>query len=171
MVMKALQGKFNTELQNPETSDKLNFNTYVNQNARNEYNLNLKHRFNDRFAVGLLSHMNFNPMKEDLNKDGFMDIPTGKQYNFLNKYAYNSGKGFEAQFGGGYLEDTRTGGQFLNIMDSTMTASSHGGGGIMADTALLYKIGITNKNGNSIVKQVLYFARNQEPVWVCNYRI
>lgn len=97
----SLTGQINTELQNPETSDKLNFNAYLNQNARNEYNLNVKHRFNDKFAVGLLSHANFNPMAEDLNKDGFADIPTGKQYNFMNKYAYNSGKGFEAQFGGG----------------------------------------------------------------------
>ncbi|MBP8034147.1 MAG: TonB-dependent receptor [Bacteroidia bacterium] len=155
----SLTGQINTELQNPETSDKLNFNAYLNQNARNEYNLNLKHRFNDKFAVGLLSHMNFNPMKEDLNKDGFMDIPTGKQYNFLNKYAYNSGKGFEAQFGGGYLEDTRTGGQFLNIMDSTMSASSHGGGGIMADTAQLYKIGITNKKWELYSKTGFVFRK------------
>ena len=152
-------GQINTELQNPETSDKLNFNTYVNQNARNEYNLNVKHRFNERFAVGLLSHMNFNPMKEDLNKDGFMDIPTGKQYNVMNKYAYNSGKGFEAQFGGGYLEDHRTGGQFLNLMDSTMNAGTHGSGGIMADTALLYKIGINNKKWELYSKTGFVFRK------------
>lgn len=104
-------GQINTELQSPETSDKLHFNAYVNQNARNEYNLNLKHRFNEKFSAGLLSHVSFNPMKEDRNKDGFLDIPTGKQYNFLNKYSYNTGKGFEAQFGGGYLQDERIGGQ------------------------------------------------------------
>lgn len=138
-------GQINTELQNPETSDRLNFNTYVNQNARNEYNLNAKHRFNDKFSVGLLTHMSFNPMQEDLNHDGFMDIPTGRQYNILNKYSYNTGKGFEAQFGGGYLTDSRTGGQFLNLMDSTMKSASHGGGGIMEDTAMLYKTGIENR--------------------------
>ena len=138
-------GQINTELQNPETSDRLNFNTYVNQNGRNEYNLNAKHRFNEKFSVGLLTHMSFNPMKEDLNKDGFMDIPTGRQYNIMNKYSYNTGKGFEAQFGGGYLTDSRTGGQFLNLMDSTMKSNSHNSGGIMEDTAMLYKIGIENK--------------------------
>ncbi len=138
-------GQINTELQNPETSDRLNFNTYVNQNGRNEYNLNAKHRFNEKFSVGLLTHMSFNPMKEDLNKDGFMDIPTGRQYNIMNKYSYNTGKGFEAQFGGGYLTDSRTGGQFLNLMDSTMKSNNHNSGGIMEDTAMLYKIGIENK--------------------------
>ncbi len=125
-------GQINTELQNPETSDKLNFNAYVNQNARNEYNLNLKHRFNPKFAVGLLSHANFNTVKEDLNNDGFLDIPTGKQYNFLNKYSYNTGKGFEAQFGGGYLQDNRLGGQSNSFFKNNIKTDS------------LYKIGINN---------------------------
>lgn len=126
----SLTGQINTELQSPETSDRFNFNTYVNQNARNEYNLNVKHRFNEKFSAGILSHMSFNPMQEDLNKDGFMDIPTGKQYNIMNKYSYNTNKGFEAQFGGGYLEDSRAGGQMPQMR---------------SDSTTLYKIGIENK--------------------------
>ncbi|MBC7693918.1 MAG: TonB-dependent receptor [Burkholderiales bacterium] len=143
----SLTGQINTELQNPETSDRLNFNTYVNQNARNEYNLNIKHRFNDKFAVGLLTHTNFNPMAEDLNKDGFADIPTGKQYNILNKYAYNSGKGFEAQFGGGYLEDTREGGQIGSHQ------KNH------SDTLPNYLIGIKNKKWELYSKTGFVFKK------------
>ena len=124
-------GQINTELQNPETSDKLNFNTYANQNGRNEYNLNLKHRFNEKLSVGLLSHASFNPLTQDMNQDGFADIPVGKQINVMNKYSINTKKGFEAQFGGGYLSDERTGGQFKSTIKS--------------DTALLYQIGINNK--------------------------
>jgi hypothetical protein len=126
-------GQINTELQNPEHSDKVNFNAYANENARNEYNLNLSHRLNPKFAVGLLSHASFNPLVQDLNKDGFADIPTGKQYNIMNKYAYNSGKGFEAQFGGSYLKDSRDGGQFIQVIKN------------YNDTTPLYKIGIDNE--------------------------
>ena len=126
-------GQINTELQNPEKSDKINFNTYVNENARNEYNLNLTHRLNQNFAVGLLTHASFNPIVQDLNKDGFSEIPTGKQYNILNKYAYNTSKGFEAQFGGSYLKDERNGGQFKElILDKN-------------DSIPLYKIAINNE--------------------------
>ncbi|MDF2452145.1 MAG: TonB-dependent receptor plug protein [Bacteroidota bacterium] len=172
----SLTGQINTELQNPETSDRLNFNAYVNQNARNEYNLNAKHRFNEKFAAGILSHMSFNPMQEDLNKDGFMDIPTGKQYNIMNKYSYNSGKSFEAQFGGGYLEDVRNGGQFLNL-------NGHSGGGIHTDTSMLYKIGINNKKwelysktgfvfrkkpGTSMGLQLSYLNHDQKNVYGLN---
>jgi outer membrane receptor for ferrienterochelin and colicins len=143
----SLTGQINTELQNPETSDRLNFNTYINQNARNEYNLNVKHRFNEKFAVGLLTHANFNPMVEDLNKDGFADIPTGKQYNILNKYSYNTGKGFEAQFGGGYLEDSRQGGQLRSIQKN------------YSDTLPYYLIEINNKKWELYSKTGFVFRK------------
>ena len=51
----------------------------------------------------------------------------------MNKYAYNSGKGFEAQFGGSYLKDSRDGGQFKQLINN------------YNDTTLLYKIGIDNE--------------------------
>lgn len=138
-------GQINTELQSPETSDKLNFNSYVNQNGRNEYNLNAKHRVNEKFAVGLLTHMSYNPKKEDMNHDGFLDIPTGRQYNMMNKYSYNTGKGFEAQFGGGYLEDIRIGGQTHPSVKFDTIAHTPTHSYIIADTLPLYKVEIKNK--------------------------
>lgn len=138
-------GQINTELQNPEHSDKVNFNTYVNENARNEYNLNLSHRFNPKFSAGLLTHASFNPLVQDLNNDGFADIPTGKQYNVTNKYAYDSGKGFEAQFGGSYLRDSRTGGQFRETVKN--------------DTMRLYQIGIDNEKWELYSKTGFVFRK------------
>lgn len=127
-------GQINTELQNPQHSDKLNFNTYLNENGRNEYNLNLSRRLNPKWAVGLLNHVSYNPLVQDLNNDGFADIPTGRQYNFMNKYAYNNPKtGFEAQFGGSYLKDEREGGQYKELLKN------------YNDTTPLYKIGIQNE--------------------------
>jgi hypothetical protein len=140
-------GQINTELQNPETSDKLNFNTYANQNGRNEYNLNVKHRFNEKFSVGLLSHASFNPLVQDMNHDGFADIPIGKQYNVMNKYSIHTKKGFEAQFGGGYLSDERTGGQFISTIKN--------------DSLPLYQIGINNKKWELYSKTGFVFKRKQ----------
>lgn len=134
-------GQINTELQNPETSHKINFNAYVNENLRNEYNLNLKHRFNEKFSIGLLNHYNNNPLAQDMNGDGFLDIPTGKQYNVMNKYSFNSQKGFEAQFGGGYLQDERQGGQMKNLNDS------------------LYQINIQNKKWELYSKTGFVFKK------------
>jgi len=141
-------GQINTELQNPEKSDKLHFNVYGNQNRRNEYNLNLKHSFNESFSAGLLSHVSFNPLAEDHNKDGFADIPTGRQYNFMNKYEISTSKGFEAQFGGGYLKDERTGGQFKSLGHSAHS-----------DTLPLYQIGINNEKWEVYSKTGFIFKR------------
>jgi hypothetical protein len=111
----SLTGQINTELQAPDKSDKLNFNSYVNQNRRNEYNLNLSRKLNSKISTGLLTHMSYNPFVEDHNHDGFADIPLGRQYNVMNKYSVQH-KGFEAQLGGGYIKDERNGGQFTEIL-------------------------------------------------------
>ncbi len=140
-------GQINTELQNPETSDRFHFNAYGNQNGRNEYNLNLKQRFNESFSAGLLSHVSFNPLVEDHNHDHFADIPTGRQYNFLNKYSVNTKKGFEAQFGGGYMKDERLGGQFKQLIHPE------------ADTLPHYKIGIDNEKWELYSKTGFVFKK------------
>ena len=127
-------GQINTELQSADKSDRLHFNTYVNENARNEYNLNLRQKLSPSLSTALLSHVSFNPLVQDLNNDGFADIPTGKQYNFMNKYSLQLPEtGFEAQFGGSYLKDNRNGGQFEGLK------------GINTDSMPLYKIFIENE--------------------------
>ena len=141
-------GQINTELQNPEHSDKLNFNTYVNENARNEYNLNLSRRLNQKLSVGLLNHVSYNPLVQDLNGDGFADIPTGKQYNFMNKYGIQiPKKGFEAQIGGSYLKDERSGGQYQQLIKNYQ------------DTVPLYKIGINNEKWEVYSKTGFVFKK------------
>lgn len=141
-------GQINSELQNPEKSDRLHFNAYGNQNARNEYNLNLRQNITEGFAAGLLSHVSFNPLAEDHNHDGFADIPTGKQYNFMNKYEISTKKGFEAQFGGSYLKDERTGGQFKNLLHHAQS-----------DTLPLYQLGIDNEKWELYSKTGFIFKK------------
>lgn len=161
-------GQINTELQNPDKSDKLNFNTYVNQNGRNEYNLNLSRRLNEKISAGILAHTSYNPLEEDHNHDHFIDIPTGKQHNIMNKYSIQH-KGFEAQIGGGYMVDERFGGQ---IGDSIL--SHH------AIKEPAYKLSINNtkwelysktgyvfrkKPGHSMGLQASYLNHNQNNIY------
>ena len=104
-------GQINTELQQADNSEKLFFNVYGNANARNEYNLNLTRKITDVWSAVLLGHFSLNPIKQDMNSDGFMDIPTGKQYNVMNRFSYMTKKRFEGQFGFNYVSDIRNGGQ------------------------------------------------------------
>jgi len=72
---------------------------------------------------------------------------SGKQYNIMNKYAYNTGKGFEAQFGGSYMKDTRNGGQFKEMIKN------------YTDSVPLYKIGIDNERWELYSKTGFVFAK------------
>ncbi len=107
-------GQINTELQKPEHGEHLYFNAYVNENGRNEYNLNLGTKLSKVWSAGLLSHFSLNPLEQDHNGDGFLDIPAGKQYNFMPRLNYETQKGFEGQLGGSYVLDERNGGQVMS---------------------------------------------------------
>ncbi|MEW6774575.1 MAG: hypothetical protein AB1304_11325 [Bacteroidota bacterium] len=107
-------GQVNTELWHPDKQEfKLYFNNYVNQNARNEYNLIYNQKISENFHSNILLHSSFNPLAQDMNKDGFVDIPTGKQYNLVNKYALKNNKGLDWQFGGQMIYDERQSGQIM----------------------------------------------------------
>lgn len=140
-------GQINTELQNPVTSDKLFANAYVNQNGRNEYNLNVRQRLAKKLSTALLTHMSYNPLLQDMNGDGFADIPGGRQYNVMNKYSFEDPKsGFEAQFGGGYLYDDRNGGQVRKPA-------------AQFDSLPLYAINLTNRKWEAYSKTGLVFRK------------
>jgi len=143
----SFSGQINTELQNPETSEKLFFNAYVNANARNEYNLNLSKKLTDVWSSNLLLHASSNPLKQDMNGDGFMDIPTGTQVNVLQKWVYQTRKGFEGQFGASYVDDNRSGGKDKKFFSS------------VSDTTLFYKIGIQSKRFDAFAKNGYVFKR------------
>lgn len=141
-------GQINTELQNPANSDKVLANVYVNQNRRNEYNLNVRHKLSEKWSTGLLSHFSSNPILEDMNHDQFADIPSGRQINLMNKWSYQHPKsGFEAQFGAGYLDDARLGGQA-----SSLIMHKH-------DSLPLYGISIENKKLDAYSKTGIVFKQ------------
>jgi outer membrane cobalamin receptor len=143
-------GQINTELQKPDASEKLFFNTYVNANGRNEYNLNAARKLTDVWSTVLLLHTSFNPIKQDMNGDGFIDIPIGKQYNIANKWQYYTRKGFEGQFGGSYVTDNRTGGQlnFNPSIDRTLQP--------------YYGIGINSEKADAFAKNGYVFKNKPE---------
>jgi outer membrane receptor for ferrienterochelin and colicins len=143
-------GQINTELQKPEKSEKLFFNAYGNANGRNEYNLNLAKKLTDVWSVGLLTHFSSNPLKQDFNGDGFLDIPTGKQYNVMNRWNYETVKGFEGQFGGGYVNDSRQGGQMAFDPTKEKTAQPY------------YGIGINSEKWDAFAKNGFVFRNKTE---------
>src|SRR5690606_12346476 len=107
-----IAGQINVELKKPETSERLFFNAYTNNAGRSDINLNLSHRFSERWTSGLLLHDNFMYNKNmNFSKNGFRDIPVGNLFSGISRWKYEDGKGFMLQFGVKFLRDDRTGGQ------------------------------------------------------------
>ncbi|MGK6352128.1 TonB-dependent receptor domain-containing protein [Parapedobacter sp. DT-150] len=107
-----IAGQINVELKKPETSERLFFNAYTNSTGRSDVNVDLSHRFNERWTTGLLLHDNFMYNKNmNFSDNGFRDVPVGNLFSGISRWKYEDGKGFMLQFGIKFLRDERTGGQ------------------------------------------------------------
>lgn len=107
----SIAGQINVEEKKPDASDRLLVNTYVNSMGRLEGNVNLSHRINSKWSTGLLSHFNTISNRHDGNHDGFLDIPVGRQYNFINRWKYSDNNGWIGQLSLKVLNDKRDAGQ------------------------------------------------------------
>ncbi len=107
----SIAGQINVEEKKPDDSEQLYVNLYANNMGRLEANINTAHKLNDRWSTALLTHMNGVTMKNDFNKDGFLDMPLGRQFNFINRWKYADHNGWIGQLAVKYLNDDRTGGQ------------------------------------------------------------
>lgn len=107
----SIAGQINVELKKPQESEKLFINGYVNQSGRSELNTNYTAMAGDKWATTFLLHGSVRPFEMDNNGDRFLDFPVGNQWNIINRWVYNSGKGLLGQFGIKVLEDNKRGGQ------------------------------------------------------------
>ncbi|AYA36975.1 TonB-dependent receptor [Hymenobacter oligotrophus] len=107
----SISGQVNVRLKEPDVTDRLLFNAYVNDFGKFDLNLNTSARINPKLSTALLLHADHLGNRIDRNKDGFMDLPLATQYNVMNKWKYKSGKAVVSELGVGALRETRLGGQ------------------------------------------------------------
>lgn len=84
----SISGQINTELLKPLNDDPFFLNFYGSTDSRLELNTHFNKKISDKWATSLFLHGNTRVAKNDMNKDGFLDNPLGKQINILNRYQY-----------------------------------------------------------------------------------
>jgi outer membrane receptor for ferrienterochelin and colicins len=127
----SISGQINLEFLKPKEQKKRIFiNLYGNQKGRAEANVHLAKKINDKWATMLFTHASSNTMKQDMNKDSFLDMPLTQQYTAFNRWDFHNQKNFEAQFGIKGLYETRQGGQKNFIYSKERDSSNHYGIGI-----------------------------------------
>lgn len=125
----SIAGQINIEEKKPDKAEKLFLNAYVNTFGRLETSINLSKKINDSWSTSLLMHANAVVVKIDDNKDRFLDIPLGRQFNIINRWKYSDNKGIIAQFAIKFLDDHRQAGDIdFNPETDKLTANKYGVG-------------------------------------------
>lgn len=123
----SMTGQINVEEKKPDTPEKLFINGYANDMGRLETSINLSKKLNDRWSTALLTHADGVFTKTDENKDGFLDIPLGRQLNMISRWKYEDMSGVIAQIVMKALTDNRQAGQDdFNPSTDKFTTNSYG---------------------------------------------
>lgn len=112
----SITGQINIEFIKPESGPRLLLNLYGNQGGRTEVNAISSFEVNEKVSSALLVHGSIMPLANDVNNDGFVDMPLGNALNVMNRWHYEGTNGWEGQWGISYVLDNRKGGQtdFVN---------------------------------------------------------
>ncbi len=84
----SISGQINTELIKPLKDIPFYLNAYGSTDSRFELNTHFNKKISDDWATSLYVHGNARVAKNDMNNDGFLDNPLGKQINIVNRWQY-----------------------------------------------------------------------------------
>lgn len=108
----SISGQINTELIKPMKDIPFFLNAYGATDSRYELNTHFNKKISDKWATSLYIHGNTRVAKNDMNNDGFLDNPLGKQINMVNRWQYsNPETGWVSFINFRYMKDEKQTGQ------------------------------------------------------------
>jgi outer membrane receptor for ferrienterochelin and colicins len=108
----SISGQINTELIKPLKDIPFYLNAYGSTDSRFELNTHFNKKISDDWATSLFVHGNARVSKNDMNDDGFLDNPLGKQFNIINRWQYACAEtGWVSFINLRYMNDTKQTGQ------------------------------------------------------------
>lgn len=108
----SISGQINTELLKPANDIPFFLNVYGDSGSRFEANVHANTKISDKWATSLFLHNNLRLSKNDMNDDGFLDNPLGKQTNVMNRWQYTDAKkGWVSFINFRYMDDQKQTGQ------------------------------------------------------------
>ena len=139
----SISGQINYELLKPLDDIPFFLNAYASQDERFEINTHFNNKFSDKLSSSLFLHGNTRSAKNDMNNDGFLDGPIGKQVNILNRWQNNDAEnGIVSFLNLRYMNDEKQAGQVNFNPDTDKFTTNNWGSEINTE-----KIEISNKTG------------------------
>ncbi len=128
----SISGQINYELLKPIDDIPLFVNAYASTDSRFELNTHLNQKVSDKWSTTLFLHGNARTSKNDMNDDGFLDNPLGKQINILNRWQYfNAEKGWIGFVNLRYMNDDKQSGSVDFDKKTDKFTSNHWGSEIL----------------------------------------
>ena len=168
----SISGQINTELIKPLKDIPFFLNAYGSTDSRFELNTHFNKKISDNWATSLYLHGNTRVAKNDMNNDGFLDNPLGKQINVVNRWHYASAEtGWVSFINFKYMKDEKQTGQLDFDKNRDKGTTNHWGSEINTDRFdFTSKIGYVFKDMpyQSIGFQNAYSSHNQESYFGLN---
>lgn len=177
----SISGQINYELIKPHNDIPFYLNAYGSTDSRFELNTHFNKKINDKWATSLFLHGNARVTKNDMNHDGFLDNPVGKQINVLNRWQYTDAeKGWVSFINFRYMKDDKQTGQVDFDPDKHKLSTQFWGSEINTEKAdISTKIGYVFpdmpyqsfgfQNAFNYHKQDSYFGLNQYDITQKSY--
>lgn len=118
----SIAGQLNFCIKQPENMERLFVNVFGSSQGRLELNAHGSHKFSEKLSTALFLHHNRTVLQQDLNGDGWLDMPHREQYNALNRWSASWGD-WQAKIILHALTEKRNGG----MMAMTDGTHAHGG--------------------------------------------
>ena len=113
--VECMTGQINMEHRKPTDEKPLFLNAAVMSDTKMDFNIASSLQMGYKWSTVLLGHVSGNIKPHDMNQDGFLDEPKMLQFNVANRWLYKADNGVQVRFGVRAIQDTRHGGQMLQI--------------------------------------------------------
>jgi outer membrane receptor for ferrienterochelin and colicins len=107
----SMAGQINIELKKPFGKNNFLLDQFVSEGGRAETDLLYRKDINKYLATSILARYSFQSIENDRNEDGFLDNPTGNQFQVMNRWQFTSEKGYEGIASVSYNQDEKNAGQ------------------------------------------------------------
>lgn len=168
----SISGQINTELIKPLKDIPFFLNAYGATDSRFELNTHFNKKISDDWATSLYIHGNTRVAKNDMNNDGFLDNPLGKQINVVNRWQYACAEtGWVSFINFKYMKDEKQTGELNFDKNRDKGTTNYWGSEINTDRFdFTSKIGYVFKDMpyQSIGFQNAYSNHNQESYFGLN---
>jgi len=159
----SISGQINVETKEPDKTDRLFLNAYMNSFMEKHFNANFSIKKNK--WSNLLSFHTVQPAnKTDRDDDKFLDLPLLKRYMVMNKWKYGNERenGWNSRIGIRFLNEERIGGQSSFNANTDKGSSTVYGQHVRLNQAEMWsKTGYNFNENNRLVFFVSAMQQNQ----------